>query len=259
MQPQQAAARNGRPPSTTDPVSARSELEGLRASCRRQAHVIDTLSAAVSTFRSGAAALKAENADLRGARDHDRRRGGAGARASGRVDAQMAPGVPVPLDVRAPGAARTIVAECLRGRVAASAVERAQLVVSELVTNSVRHSGRSAADVVIVRVQLTSTMVRIEVEDSGRGGVIAPRPPDLESGGGFGLNVVQALSERWGLERVAASKTRVWAQLRCGPLIAPASADATRDVDGARSSANGKPTSRRAAAKHQRRPAKGTV
>jgi hypothetical protein len=43
--------------------------------------------------------------------------------------------------------------------------------------------------------------------------MIAPRSPDLEGGGGFGLNVVQALSERWGLERIAAGGTRVWAQL----------------------------------------------
>jgi anti-sigma regulatory factor (Ser/Thr protein kinase) len=171
----------------------------------------------------------------------------------------MAPGASLPLDVRAPGAARTIVAECLRGRVAASTVESAQLVVSELVTNSVRHSRGSAAEVVVVRVQLTRTTVRVEVEDSGRGGVIAPRLPDLDSGGGFGLNVVQSLSERWGLERVAASTTRVWAQLRCRPLIAPASAATSDDASGAPSSANGKPTSGRAAAKRPRRPPKGTV
>ena len=65
-------------------------------------------------------------------------------------------------------------------------------------------------------------MVRLEVEDPGRGGVIAPRAPDL--GGGFGLNLVQELSERWGLERVAAGGTRVWAQLALAS--APASAEA---------------------------------
>ena len=124
----------------------------------------------------------------------------------------------MPLDVRAPGAARIVVAECLRDRVAASVLDSARLVVSELVTNSVCHGGASAAGVVVVRVGLTETMVRVEVEDRGRGGVIAPRSPDLEGGGGFGLNVVQALSERWGLERVAAGGTRVWAQLARAPL-----------------------------------------
>jgi hypothetical protein len=79
------------------------------------------------------------------------------------------------------------------------------------VTNSLCHSGASAGAVVVVRVELTGTMLRLEVEDPGRGGVIAPRAPD--HGGGFGLNLVQELSERWGLERVTAGGTRVWAQL----------------------------------------------
>jgi anti-sigma regulatory factor (Ser/Thr protein kinase) len=225
-------------------VSARSELDRLRATCRRQAHVIDALGHAVSTFRGGAVALKAENAELRA--ENDRVRRGA-ARASGRDDVRD---VHVPLDVRAPGAARIVVTECLRDRVAASVLEGALLVVSELVTNSVCHGGASAAGVVVVRVGLTETMVRVEVEDRGRSGAVAPRSPDLEGGGGFGLGVVQALSERWGLERIAAGGTRVWAQLARAPLSAPASAE-TSGVSGARSSRNGKPSNGRAA--HRRR------
>jgi len=42
-----------------------------------------------------------------------------------------------------------------------------------------------------VRVVLTETLVRVEVEDHGRSGVIAPRSADLQRGGGFGLNVMQ--------------------------------------------------------------------
>ena len=74
-----------------------------------------------------------------------------------------------------------------------------------------------------MRVELTGTMLRLEVEDPGRGGVIAPRDPDLS--GGFGLNLVHGLCERWGLERVAAGGTRVWAQL--ARASAPASAAAS--------------------------------
>jgi len=105
----------------------------------------------------------------------------------------------------------------LRGRVPASVLETAQLLVSELVTNSVRHSGASAGESVVVRVQLTDSMVRLEVSDPGCDGVIAPRAPDLEGGGGFGLNVVRTCSERWGLEHFAAGGTRVWAQLARAP------------------------------------------
>jgi len=164
--------------------------------------------------------------------------------------------VRVPLDVRAPGAARIVVGECLRDRVAASVLESALLVVSELVTNSVRHGGDSAAGVMVVRVVLTETLVRVEVEDHGRSGVIAPRSADLQRGGGFGLNVVQALSERWGLERVAAGGTRVWAQLPRGPLGAGAPAQIST-VGGARSRRYGKPSDGRAARKRRRQHAGG--
>jgi len=211
MQPHDAALSGGRPPSAVS-LDARSELDGLRSAYRRQAHVIERLSAAASNLRSRAAALRAENAELRAANERIGRQGRNGAaREAGALE------VCLPLDARAPGVARTLV-ERLRGRVHVSVLEDALLVVSELVTNSVRHSGASAGAVAVVRVELTRTMVRLEVEDPGRGGVIAPRAPDLD--GGFGLNLVGGLSERWGLERVAAGGTRVWAQLSRAPAHA---------------------------------------
>src|SRR4051794_35069285 len=213
MHSQPLGPTNGASPSSGRSVAAASELDLLRATCRRQAHVIDTLSGVVSTLRGGAAALKAENADLRATYS----RGGVnrartGARRPGHVDAGATLDVTLPLDIRAPGAARIVVAALLQNRVPASVLRDAQLVASELVSNSLRHSCPRAS-VVFVRAQLTGTMVRLEVADGGRDGVIAPRPPDLQGGGGMGLNVVQALSERWGLERVPASGSRVWAQL----------------------------------------------
>ena len=212
MQPQQGALSNGRPRPLAESVGARSELDGLHLTCRRQARVIEQLTAVASNLRTGAAALKAENAELRSANERIGRQGGDGAaREGGALE------VCLPLDARAPGAARIVVGR-LRGRVPALVLEDALLVVSELVSNGVRHSGASEGTIV-VRVELTGTMVRLEVQDPGRGGVIAPRDPDL---GGFGLNLVHGLCERWGLERVAAGGTRVWAQL--ARASAPASA-----------------------------------
>jgi hypothetical protein len=74
---------------------------------------------------------------------------------------------------------------------------------------------------VAVRIPLTRTTVRLEVEDSGRRGVIAPGPPDPERGDGFGLRLVPALSERSGRKRVEGG-SRVWAQLRRTRVSAPA-------------------------------------
>ena len=120
------------------------------------------------------------------------------------------------LDARAPGAARAFVIECLERRVVASVREIAQLVVSELVTNSLRHGGARMGEV-IVSVELMPELVRVAVHDSGSDGVIAAQPPDLDTGGGFGLNLVQMLSERWGVEWLAAGGTQVWAQLLRSP------------------------------------------
>jgi anti-sigma regulatory factor (Ser/Thr protein kinase) len=211
MQPQQAAPGNGRPASAAETVDGRRDLDGLRLVCRRQAHVIELLGAALSTLPGGAAALKAENAELRAAYDRVRSPSDAGARPSG-VGGGEALEVSLPLDARAPGAAR-IVVDALRGRVPTSVLHSARLVVSELVTNSVLHCSAPAGAVVVVRVALTGTMVRLEVGDPGCGGAIAPRAPDQDRGGGFGLNIVQTLSERWGLERAVAGGTCVWAQL----------------------------------------------
>src|SRR3954447_20722075 len=51
-----------------------------------------------------------------------------------------------------------------------------------------------------VRAQIGAGVVRLEVEDRGTTGSIARRAPDLHGQrGGFGLNVVERLSARWGV------------------------------------------------------------
>jgi serine/threonine-protein kinase RsbW len=111
----------------------------------------------------------------------------------------------------APAAARAAVSVWLAGRVSETMLADAQLLVGELVTNSVRHADASADAVVTVRARVSVGVVRLEVEDGGRTGLIARRAPDLRDGGGFGLNVVETLSARWGVNRDAG--TRVWAEI----------------------------------------------
>jgi anti-sigma regulatory factor (Ser/Thr protein kinase) len=124
--------------------------------------------------------------------------------------------VAIPLGVRAPGVARSVVARCLAEYVAPSMLETLLLLVSELVTNSVRHSGAAEGEDIVVRVHVWRGMCRLEVEDPGHEGAIAPRPPHLGSGAGMGLNLLATLSECWGVERAARGPTRVWAQLPSG-------------------------------------------
>jgi anti-sigma regulatory factor (Ser/Thr protein kinase) len=193
-----------------------SELERLQATCRRQAVVIGTLRDAVSRFSAGAQALKAENAELRteAARLRRDRRPPAGTQ--DRVEGAELAEEPIPIGPQAPGAARRVITRSLQDRVGAPVLANAALLVSELVTNSVRHSGAGDGADVVVRVHVWRDICRIEVQDPGCDGVIAPRPQGPIDGSGMGLHLVQILSERWGVVRATGGPTRVWAQLACG-------------------------------------------
>ena len=74
-----------------------------------------------------------------------------------------------------------------------------------------------AGDILKVRLQLSPTEVRIEVSDPGLGGPVEPRAPDLDNGGGFGLNLVQMLSQGWGRQNHGSGETGVWARFSRTP------------------------------------------
>ena len=223
MKSDSTIASNG---DSIDP-SVQGELVELRATCRQQALVINTLGQAVSAFHSGAAALKAENADLRAANDRLRGPRHASSGADGRLRGEELAEAGLVGNPQAPGAARRVIAGWLRDRVSRPVLNDAQLVISELVTNSVRHCQASPEAVIVVRAQVTRSAVRLEVQDAGEHQQIVARPPDLQAATGFGLNLVQTLSERWGVERNPHGGTRVWAQLARAPdaALAPTSSN----------------------------------
>lgn len=111
----------------------------------------------------------------------------------------------------APLAARAAVAAWMAGHVDETTLADAQLLVVELVANSVRQADAPADAALRIRGEIRGDALRLEVEDRGRGGSIARRAADLQHGGGFGMNVVEALSRRWGVDRDAG--TRVWAEI----------------------------------------------
>ena len=89
----------------------------------------------------------------------------------------------------------------------------ALLILSELVTNSVRHAGLAPHERITVACERWEDMVRLEVHDPGPGiprRSVGPRDPGRP--GGRGLDLVEQLSARWGAERGVGS--RVWAEIR---------------------------------------------
>lgn len=217
MPAEEKAHTNGNAPFAGEHADLQLQLRELRAECSRQANTIGALGEAVGALRTGARALKAENAGLRA--DVSRLRHRRFAPIAAEREDEHTTEDSIALNVDAPAAARAIATATLRGRVPAAVLERARLLATELATNSVLHSGAGAEATLIVRVTLTRTTVGVEVEDPGHDGTIAPRPGDAVTGRGFGLGLVQTLSESWGLERAAAGGTRVWARLaRATPL-----------------------------------------
>jgi anti-sigma regulatory factor (Ser/Thr protein kinase) len=99
----------------------------------------------------------------------------------------------------------------LDGRLDGTLLEDLRLLVSELVTNSVRHPEIPPDALVRIDVQVTRDMVRVEVADEGGG--FEPRPRDLDRNrpGGWGLYLVDRLADRWGVMRKGL--TRVWFEI----------------------------------------------
>lgn len=93
-----------------------------------------------------------------------------------------------------------------------------RLLVSELVTNSVEHSGAGRADLIGLEVFAQNGGVRVEVRDDGPG--FEPRSgPDSEwqDESGRGLLVVDCLAKRWGVS--AERGTSVWFELDAPGLV----------------------------------------
>ena len=95
-------------------------------------------------------------------------------------------------------------------------VHTAELVISELVTNSVRHT---ASGQVSMDVRIVEAVLRIEVCDSSR---VLPELslPDGHSESGRGLFLVAALAERYGSESTPTGK-RCWAEIALPAAPAP--------------------------------------
>jgi transcriptional regulator with XRE-family HTH domain len=110
-----------------------------------------------------------------------------------------------PSDPLAPALSRAALATTAIG-ISAEAFETAALLTSELVTNSVRHSGSDWIDVAIT---LGPETLRVEVSDESSQ-TMRPRSPGAD--GGWGLTLISELASRWGIDRRATGKT-IWIEL----------------------------------------------
>lgn len=119
-----------------------------------------------------------------------------------------------PGEARSARAARRLVESALDSWDLAGLSDDATVIISELVTNAVRHTGTSRIRVSVDRIG--DQRVRLGVADGSRIvpclGTLGPEVPH-----GRGLPLVDALSDRWGTDRWETGHgpwaKRVWAEL----------------------------------------------
>jgi anti-sigma regulatory factor (Ser/Thr protein kinase) len=99
----------------------------------------------------------------------------------------------------------------LEGGLPAPLVDDLRLLVSELVTNSVRHAHLERDGEIRVEVRVGPTIVRVEVTDPGPGFERREIVPSLYQTSGWGLYFVGEIADRWGvfLDR----GTHVWFEM----------------------------------------------
>ena len=92
------------------------------------------------------------------------------------------------------------------GSLSPERMDDARLIVTELVANAVRH-GAARGEVDLV-VRWDGRSLRLEVRSAG---AFHPRSSGAPADGGWGLLLIDALADRWGVD--SGPVTTVWAEL----------------------------------------------
>ena len=98
--------------------------------------------------------------------------------------------------------ARRVLAEFVAQALSPEMLEDATLLTSEVVTNSVQHAGLSTGEGIGIKLVLSDDSLRVSVTDPGPGfepDLDAPAPE--QEMGGWGLALVDRVSDRWGVIR----------------------------------------------------------
>ena len=99
----------------------------------------------------------------------------------------------------------------LEQRLDGQVLDDIRLLVSELVTNAVRHADSQTGGEVGLDVTIDRDRVRVEVADPGAGFEPQPRDDEMNRPGGWGLYLVDRIADRWGVIRNRMN--RVWFEI----------------------------------------------
>lgn len=117
----------------------------------------------------------------------------------------------LPVDTTAAWKARQQIRD-LDGQLADEERHVTMLLTSELVANSVLHSGAVSGETIALFMDLTDSTIRVEVHDCGRGFEPCKRASPSPADSHWGLEIVDGLANRWGVA-AASDGTMVWFEL----------------------------------------------
>jgi len=116
--------------------------------------------------------------------------------------------------LEAPGLARRAIA-ANAPTLPPSLQDDVSLLVTELVTNAVRHGGAATDRPLQVELRRQADRIRVEVVDPGSDFEPPAPPANGDASGGWGLFLVDQIAERWGVCPAPAG-TCVWFELPAG-------------------------------------------
>ncbi|WP_241668315.1 ATP-binding protein [Pedococcus bigeumensis] len=108
---------------------------------------------------------------------------------------------------------RKALVDDLEGRdVPGGVIDEAEIVVSELVSNAIRHARPLADGNLRVHWKVKAGVVEVEVTDGGSDTTPRPAPRTIWAPSGRGLRIVRSLAHEWGVTEDRTGST-VWASL----------------------------------------------
>jgi len=111
----------------------------------------------------------------------------------------------------AAGTARRMI-EPLEEELSHDVIERAKLLVTELIANSLLHAERHLDDSIRLQLELLPDRFRVQVVDSGPGFEPKINTPTMYQHSGWGLFLLDQMSDRWGV-RPSEHAVAVWFEL----------------------------------------------
>ncbi len=109
-------------------------------------------------------------------------------------------------------ARRRLVSDLIAAHVRDSAVRDVALVISELLSNALRHAAPLPGSTIRVAWSIDADSVRVSVSDGGGQTVPELGEPTQAATGGRGLRIVEKLSRCWGVS-TGEEGTTVWAEV----------------------------------------------